>query len=110
YMGAQLFSGPTRFVLGGSGHIAGIINPPVANKYGYWTNAAAKLAESADDWFSGTQQNPGSWWYDWARWVTDLNGTEKVAPRDPNKGKLKVIEDAPGSYASFRLDAQKKKA
>jgi polyhydroxyalkanoate synthase len=109
YMGAQLFSGPTRFVLGGSGHIAGIVNPPVANKYGYWLNPSAALPNSADEWFAGAAQNPGSWWTDWLQWVTQQNGDEKTAARDPNKGKLKPIEDAPGSYVKFRLDTQKKK-
>ncbi len=109
YLGAQLFSGPTRFVLGGSGHIAGIVNPPVANKYGYWLNPSAGLPKTSDEWFAGAAQNPGSWWIDWLQWVTQQNGDEKVPARDPGKGKLKVIEDAPGSYAKFRLDAQKRK-
>jgi len=109
YLGAQLFSGPTRFVLGGSGHIAGIVNPPVANKYGYWLNPAAGLPKSADEWFAGAAQNPGSWWNDWLQWVTQQNGDEKVPARDPGKGRLKAFEDAPGSYAKFRLDAQKRK-
>jgi polyhydroxyalkanoate synthase len=106
-MGAQLFSGPTRFVLGGSGHIAGIINPPVANKYFYWINPAAKLADSADEWFGGAKQSPGSWWTDWQQWITQENGGERVAARDPTGGKLPALEDAPGTYAKFRLDAQK---
>jgi len=108
YLGAQLFSGPARFVLGGSGHIAGIINPPSANKYGYWVNPSLKLADSADEWFAGAELSPGSWWTDWQQWVTQHNGRERVAARDPNKGKLKPIEDAPGAYASLRLDAPKK--
>jgi polyhydroxyalkanoate synthase len=107
YMGAQLPSGPVKFVLGGSGHIAGIINPPSANKYGYWTND--KLPESSEDFLAGATQNPGSWWTDWQNWVTSLpKGDDKVPARDPSKGPLKVIEDAPGSYVKFRLDTQKK--
>ena len=108
YLGAQLFSGPTRFVLGGSGHIAGIVNPPSANKYGYWVNPSAKLADSADEWFAGTKHYPGSWWPDWQQWLKRRNGSERVAARDPNKGKLRPIEDAPGSYASLRLDTSKR--
>ncbi|MRR49464.1 MAG: class I poly(R)-hydroxyalkanoic acid synthase [Rhodocyclaceae bacterium] len=107
YLGAKLFGGPVRFVLGGSGHIAGIVNPPVANKYGYWLNDSGKLAETADDWFGTTTQHPGSWWTDWQAWITGMDDA-KVPARDPAKGKLKVIEDAPGSFAKFRLDAQKK--
>ena len=106
YLGAQRFAGPVRFVLGGSGHIAGIVNPPVANKYGYWVGPAA-LPETSDEWLAGTKQHEGSWWTDWQAWVTKLDSA-KVTARDPAKGKLKVLEDAPGSYAKFRLDTQKK--
>ncbi|MGD9871706.1 MAG: PHA/PHB synthase family protein, partial [Thauera sp.] len=70
YMGARRFTAPVRFVLGGSGHIAGIVNPPAANKYGYWVNPAAKLPQTAEAWFEGAQQNAGSWWTDWQAWVT----------------------------------------
>jgi hypothetical protein len=102
YTGARLFSGPVRFVLGGSGHIAGIINPPAANKYGYWTNDA--LPADADDWFSAAEQHPGSWWTDWSRWVAKYAGP-KVPARQPGAGKLPAIEDAPGSYVTLRADA-----
>ena len=105
YMGARRFGGPTRFVLGGSGHIAGIVNPPAANKYGYWLNPSAKLAETADAWLEGAQQNPGSWWTDWQAWVTAHDG-EQTDARDPVKGKLKVLEDAPGSFVKIRIDAK----
>ena len=108
YLGSGALGGPVRFVLGGSGHIAGIVNPPSANKYGYWTNNTKTNPESPDDWFAGAKQNEGSWWTDWQKWITDLNG-EMVTARDPAKGKLKVVEDAPGSFVKFRLDQQKKK-
>jgi len=111
YMGARLPSGPTKFVLGGSGHIAGIVNPPAANKYGFWTNDATdgNLPDSPDDFLAGATQHPGSWWTHWHQWVTSLPGGDaKVAARDPAKGKLPVVEVAPGSYVKFRLDAQKK--
>jgi len=107
YLGAQRFAGPVRFVLGGSGHIAGIVNPPAANKYGYWLND--KLPESSDQWLACATQNPGSWWTDWQQWVTAMDD-RKVSARHPAKGKLKALEDAPGSFAKFRLDTQKKKA
>jgi len=107
YLGARLFSGPTKFVLGGSGHIAGIVNPPAANKYGYWLNPAKTLPETAEDFLAGAQQHEGSWWTDWQAWVT-AQDDETVPARDPAKGKLKVLEDAPGSYVKFRLDQQKK--
>ncbi len=105
FLGAQRFSGPVRFVLGGSGHIAGIVNPPAANKYGYWLND--DLAETADEWLEGATQQPGSWWTDWQQWVTAMDD-RKVPARDPAKGKFKVLEDAPGSFVKFRLDTQKK--
>ena len=113
YMGARLPSGPTKFVLGGSGHIAGIVNPPVANKYGYWTNDATdgNLPESPEDFLAGATQNAGSWWTHWNQWVTSLpGGSTKVKARQPEDGTLKVIEDAPGSYVKFRLDTQKKES
>lgn len=106
YMGARNFGGAVRFVLGGSGHIAGIVNPPAANKYGYWTGSNAKLPESAEQWLEGAEQQPGSWWTDWQQWVT-AHDEEKVAARDPARGKLKAIEDAPGSYVKMRLDTMK---
>jgi polyhydroxyalkanoate synthase len=101
YEGPKLFKGPSTFTLSGSGHIAGMINPPAANKYGYWTNK--KVPDSAEDWLSGAKQHEGSWWTDWREWLKDKLGPQ-VAPRIPGKGKLKVIEPAPGSYAKLRLD------
>ena len=105
YMGARRFTAPVRFVLGGSGHIAGIVNPPAANKYGYWVNPAAKLAETGEAWLEGAQQNPGSWWTDWQSWVT-AHDAAQVDPRDPAKGKLKALEDAPGSFVKARVDVK----
>jgi polyhydroxyalkanoate synthase len=101
YTGAKLFPGPVRFVLGGSGHIAGVANPPAANKYGYWTNP--KFPNDAEQWLKGASQHPGSWWTDWSGWIAQYGGG-KVPPRIPGKGKLKAIEDAPGSYVRMRGD------
>src|SRR5438128_4473878 len=97
YKGAQYLGGPVRFVLGGSGHIAGIVNPPAARKYHYFTNDA--LPSSAEEWFAGAKQQPGSWWEDWQGWIDALNGGEKVPARIP----ANALEDAPGSYAMMRL-------
>jgi polyhydroxyalkanoate synthase len=102
FEGAKLLSGPVRFVLGGSGHIAGIINPPAASKYCYWTGA--KPSGAASEWLKKAAQHPGSWWTDWAEWVKKHAGP-RVPAREPGDGKLDVIEDAPGSYVSIRLDA-----
>jgi len=104
YAGAKLFRGPRRFILGGSGHIAGVVNAPAANKYHYWTND--KLPPDPEVWLKNAEQHPGSWWTDWGRWVA-THGGGKVPARVPGKGGLKVIEDAPGSYVRMRGDAAK---
>ena len=101
YAGARLFSGPVKFVLGGSGHIAGIVNPPVKNKYGYWTGAA-KLPAKPSAWLEKAKQHEGSWWTDWDKWLT-TKSKAKVKARDPEKGKLPALEDAPGSYVTKRI-------
>ncbi len=101
YAGPGLMKGSKRFVLSGSGHIAGMINPPSANKYGYWTNE--KLVDDADAWFAGATQHTGSWWSDWRAWMQPFLDRE-VPARVPGKGKLPVIEAAPGSYARLRAD------
>jgi polyhydroxyalkanoate synthase len=100
YKGAKYLRGATRFVLGGSGHIAGIVNPPAAKKYHYWSSDA--LPESPDDWFAGAEQRPGSWWEDWQRWI-EPHGGGKAPARIPGEGALKALEDAPGSYAMMRI-------
>jgi len=97
YKGARYLGGDVRFVLGGSGHIAGIGTPPAAKKYHYWANDA--LPASAEEWFAGAKQQPGSWWDDWQRWIDTLNAGEKVPARIP----ANAIEDAPGGYAMMRL-------
>jgi polyhydroxyalkanoate synthase len=104
YAGTRLFSGPVKFILAGSGHIAGVINPPSANKYKYWTNGD-KLPADPAMWLAKAEQHEGSWWPDWQNWVTRHAG-EKVRARIPGKGKLKAIEDAPGSYVKMRLDTK----
>lgn len=100
YRGTQLLSGPKRFVLAASGHIAGVVNPPESGKYGHWINT--ELPPNPDAWLEGATEMAGSWWPDWHRWVTAL-GAEKVPARMPGDGKLQPIEDAPGSYVAVRL-------
>ncbi|MGB0747514.1 MAG: PHA/PHB synthase family protein [Magnetospiraceae bacterium] len=95
YAATQLFSGPVKFVLGGSGHIAGVINPATSTKYGYWTNT--KNPKDPEDWFKDATQNDGSWWNDWIKWI-GRKGGGKVDARQPGDGDLAVLEDAPGSY------------
>jgi polyhydroxyalkanoate synthase len=105
YKGARYLGGDVRFVLGGSGHIAGIVNPPAAKKYHYWTNDA--LPATSDEWFGTATQHPGSWWNDWQAWMDARNGGEKVPVRAPGDGGLAPIEDAPGSYVMLRLSEKK---
>ena len=93
YYGALLPSGKTRFVLGGSGHIAGIVNPPAGNKYGYWTNDT--LAPDPDAWLQAAEQHAGSWWPDWQQWVQQQS-SEQVDARKPDANT--ILEAAPGSY------------
>lgn len=99
YQTTQLFSGPVRFVLGASGHIAGVINPPARNKYGYWSNE--QLPADAEAWLAGASAHEGSWWPDWQRWAVKHAGG-RVAARKPGEGGLAVLEPAPGSYVLTR--------
>ncbi len=99
YAATQVYSGPVKFVLAASGHIAGIVNPPAANKYCYWTNA--RKVKSPDAWLKGAEQHEGSWWPDWQKWVSKTAGPQ-VPARIPGDGDLPVLEDAPGSYVKVR--------
>ncbi|MET0295203.1 MAG: class I poly(R)-hydroxyalkanoic acid synthase [Phenylobacterium sp.] len=95
YRGARLFGGPTTFILAGSGHIAGVVNHPAANKYQYWSNEAQP--DSFEAWKDKAVETRGSWWPIWAEWLHQRSG-EMVPARDPAAGPLTVIEDAPGAY------------
>src|SRR5665213_192984 len=95
YAATQIFRGPRKFVLSASGHIAGVVNPPPKTKYGHWVND--DLPPSPDDWLAAATYSPASWWPVWESWIAAHDGG-RVAPRQPGDGKLKPIEDAPGSY------------
>jgi polyhydroxyalkanoate synthase len=95
YIGARMFSGPVEFVLAGSGHIAGVINPPDKVKYQYWTNASLTPAKLGD-WIDKAEEHPGSWWPYWIEWLHGKSGNWTL-PREPGE-TLGVIEPAPGSY------------
>ncbi len=101
WMGAQNLSGPVKFILGGSGHIAGIVNPPTANKYGY-KMTTAKLPKDAQAWADKATQHEGSWWPEWDKWVSKYSG-EQIDARQPGDHQLKVIEDAPGRYVKTKI-------
>jgi polyhydroxyalkanoate synthase len=102
YVGTRLVSGPVCFVLGASGHVAGVINPPSANKYGYWTNDLVPL--EAEAWLNSATYHQGSWWTHWSKWVAGHGGGQ-VTARRPGSGKLAPLEDAPGSYVAVRAAA-----
>ncbi len=99
YKATQLYSGPTKFVLAGSGHIAGVVNPPASGKYCHWTNT--KKPKTHEAWLEGATQHEGSWWPDWKKWL-DKHSGDKVPARMPGDGALKVIEEAPGSYVKVK--------
>ena len=100
YAATGLYRGPVRFVLAMSGHIAGVVNPPSANKYGYFTG---ELAATPDAWLDAAAAHDGSWWPDWDAWVSEHDGGE-AAPREPGAGALPVIENAPGRYVKIRIE------
>ena len=102
YAATQIYKGDTQFCLAGSGHIAGVVNPPTVEKYGYWTNT--RNPETPDEWYESAKEHPGSWWPEWRKWLKKQAGGQ-VAARTPGDHKLKVIEAAPGSYASLRIGA-----
>jgi polyhydroxyalkanoate synthase len=103
--GSKLFGGPVKFVLAGSGHIAGVVNPPAKGKYQYWTGDLPKddlpNGEDVEAWTGRATEHPGSWWPDWLTWIKDKDG-KQVPARMPGGGKLAPIEDAPGSYVTVR--------
>ncbi|WP_199581042.1 class I poly(R)-hydroxyalkanoic acid synthase [Bradyrhizobium sp. MOS003] len=98
--GSQFFGGPVKYVLSGSGHIAGVVNPPASNKYQYWTNDNIKDVTVAE-WMKGAVEHKGSWWPDWRQWLGELD-PEEVPARRVGSDALPPIEDAPGSYVRVR--------
>ena len=100
YVGSSFFGGPMRYVLSGSGHIAGVVNPPAKMKYQYWTGDAPQ-GQDLDGWLHNATEHPGSWWTDWIAWIK-AQDAEQVVARPPGGGRLEPIEDAPGSYVKVR--------
>jgi polyhydroxyalkanoate synthase len=98
FRGSKLFGGPVRMTMAGSGHIAGVVNPPAKKKYQFWSNGPAATLQ---EWQATARENAGSWWPDWAAWLAAHSGP-KVPTRNPSNGPLWAIEDAPGSYVKSR--------
>ena len=106
YASTHVLPGKKRFVMGASGHIAGVINAPAKNKRSYWTGPADKFPAKADDWIAGAKEHPGSWWTDWAAWLKGHAGKQIAAPKAyggaAGKIKYKAIEAAPGRYVKAK--------
>lgn len=98
YRATQIYTGPIRFALSGSGHVAGVVNHPDSKKYNYWTND--KLPQDPQKWLDSAQDNPGSWWVDWDKWSSKLSGPQVPARQIDKKH---VIEAAPGSYVKVKI-------
>ncbi len=99
YSATQIYQGPVRFVLSASGHIAGVVNPPSANKYCYWTNP--DLPTDPEQWLATAERHDGSWWTDWQNWIAPSAG-KRVQARQPGGGVLKPLAEAPGDYVKVR--------
>ena len=111
YASTQVLAGPKRFVMGASGHIAGVINPPTKNKRSYWTNDSLATSRTGSDkfpadhgqWLQGSTEHPGSWWTDWSNWLQTHAGQQVAAPKTYGSRKYKVIESAPGRYVKTKV-------
>ena len=98
YASSQVLPGKKRFVMGASGHIAGVINPPAKNKRSHWIRTDGKLPKSHVEWLKGAKEHPGSWWTDWSLWLKGNAGKQVAAPKSYGRGKYKVLMPAPGNY------------
>jgi polyhydroxyalkanoate synthase subunit PhaC len=102
YRNTTVLKGKRRFVLGASGHIAGVINPPAKKKRSHWIGRSTALPESADEWFAKVDEHPGSWWTDWSNWLRPFGAKQVAAPKTPGSRRHKPIEPAPGRYVKER--------
>jgi len=102
YASTQVLPGKKRFVMGASGHIAGVINPPAQHKRSHWIRADAKLPKTHAQWLAGATEHPGSWWTDWSGWLKSHAGKQIPAPKTYGRGKYKAIEAAPGRYVKVK--------
>ena len=105
YASTQHLPGKKRFVMGASGHIAGVINPPAAKKRAHWTREDGKFPKTSAEWTAGAKEHPGSWWTDWSNWLEGHAGKQIAAPKGYGKGAYKAIEPAPGRYVKAKAKA-----
>jgi len=101
FLGAKLFGGPVTFVVAGSGHIAGVVNPPYQVKYSHWVDGP--FVSNIETWLAEARERPGSWWPHWLQWIREHDPSE-VSPRTPGGSKLEPLEDAPGSYVKVKTN------
>ena len=102
YASTQVFAGKKRFMMGASGHIAGVINPPEAKKRSHWVRNDGQFPADVNDWIAGAKEVPGSWWTDWSNWLKGHAGKTIAAPKSYGKGAFKAIEPAPGRYVKAK--------
>jgi polyhydroxyalkanoate synthase len=102
YASTQVLPGKKRFVMGASGHIAGVINPPAQHKRSHWIRTDGKLPKTHAQWFAGATEHAGSWWPDWSQWLKAQAGKQIASPKHYGRGKYKVIEAAPGRYVKAK--------
>jgi polyhydroxyalkanoate synthase len=102
YASTQVLPGKRRFVMGASGHIAGVINPPAKNKRSHWLREDGKFSKTHAEWLAGATEHTGSWWTDWSEWLAAQAGKQIPAPKTYGKGKYKAIEAAPGRYVKAK--------
>lgn len=100
FVGSRYFGSDVTYVMSGSGHIAGVVNPPAGSKYQYWTNGAP--VGEFEDWVASAEETPGSWWPHWHAWIESHND-KRVPARIPGGDSINPIEDAPGSYVRVRV-------
>lgn len=103
YRNTQILRGKKRFVMGASGHIAGVINPPAKGKRSHWIARSAALPADPEAWLKSATEHPGSWWTDWSAWLASHAGPRKPAPKAPGSRKFKAIEPAPGRYVKVKV-------
>jgi len=104
YASTHVFTGPKRFVMGASGHIAGVINPPASGKRSHWVSKSSEFPSTVEEWTASATEKTGSWWPDWYAWLKKHAGQQVAAPKSYGRGKHKAIEPAPGRYVKVKAD------